>query len=195
MRVSTSIGMVAPETNNGKRQQFQSRGRELTSALATNSDAAALAALHNAVAEDLTSRFGQGMWSSRHSERGVLNNLPNSKFSKILLARVGENIVASLRLATKKPWAIDVSYFSAAERPLYLTGMAVLPKHQGKGVGRRLLKEAEKLAQDWPAGAIRLDAFDAAVGAGPFYAKSGFREVARVSYKGNPLIYFELLLR
>ena len=134
------------------------------------------------------------MWSWRHTERGVLANLRQPKFSKILMACVDRKIVGSLRLHTKKPWAIDVSYFTPVERPLYLTGMAVLPELQGKGVGRRLLKQAEKLARDWPADAIRLDAFDAAVGAGPFYAKNGFREVARVKYKGDPLIYFELLL-
>ena len=110
------------------------------------------------------------------------------------MACADRKIVGSLRLHTKMPWAIDVSYFTPVERPLYLTGMAVLPELQGKGVGRRLLNEAEQLARDWPADAIRLDAFDAAVGAGPFYAKNGFREVARVKYKGDPLIYFELLL-
>jgi GNAT superfamily N-acetyltransferase len=168
---------------------------KLTFALATNSDALALAALHTSVAADLTRRYGQGRWSSGQTERGVLNDLRKPKFSKILMARAGRNMVASLRLATKKPWAIDVAYFTAVERPLYLTGMAVHPDYQGKGVGRRLLKEADALARDWPADAIRLDAFDAEAGAGSFYAKSGFREVARVKYKGNPLIYFELLLR
>jgi hypothetical protein len=44
------------------------------------------------------------------------------------------------------------------------------------------------------ADAIRLDAYDGAVGAGAFYAKYGFKEVGRVVYRGTPLIYFELLL-
>jgi hypothetical protein len=43
--------------------------------------------------------------------------------------------------------------------------------------------------------AIRLDAYDAEAGAGPFYAKCGFEERGRVVYKGDPLIYYELLLR
>lgn len=168
---------------------------ELSFTLATSSDAAAVAALHNLVGEDLTRRFGEGMWSWRLTERGVLANLRKPNFSKILIACAERKIVGSLRLHTKKPWAIDISYFTPVERPLYLTGMAVLPELQGKGVGRRLLNKAEKLARDWPADAIRLDAFDAAVGAGAFYAKNGFREVARAKYKGNPLTYFELLLR
>jgi GNAT superfamily N-acetyltransferase len=161
----------------------------------TNSDAAALAALHRAVADELTRRFGQGPWSSAPSERAVLAGLRRPKFERILLARSNRRIVGTLRLATKKPWAIDTAYFTAAERPLYLTGMAVHPDLQGKGVGRLLLREAEAVARAWPADAIRLDAFDADAGAGGFYAKCGFREVARVSYKGNPLVYFELVLR
>ncbi len=93
-----------------------------------------------------------------------------------------------------KPWAIDTAYFTAAKKPLYLTGMAVHPNLQRKGVGRLLLKEAEAIARAWPAEAIRLDAFDSAAGAGPFYEKCGFREVAHVIYKKNPLIYFERIL-
>jgi GNAT superfamily N-acetyltransferase len=167
---------------------------KLSFAAATGSDAVALAALHKAVAEHLTSQYGQGPWSSSPTERSVLNNMRKPKFSRTMIARHRSRIVATLRLATKKPWAIDTAYFTAAKRPLYLTGMAVHPDVQGKGVGSLLLKEAEAVARAWPSDAIRLDAFDAKAGAGPFYAKCGYREVARVSYKGNPLVYFELVL-
>jgi ribosomal protein S18 acetylase RimI-like enzyme len=165
-------------------------------AAATNFDASALAALHTAAAEDLTRRFGRGFWSSPPSERAILNELRRPKFSRILVARSGgDRIVGTLRLATKKPWAIDTAYFTKVTRPLYLTGMAVHPEFQRQGIGRLLLKEAEAAARAWPADAIRLDAFDADAGAGAFYAKCGFREVARVTYKQDPLIYFEMILR
>jgi GNAT superfamily N-acetyltransferase len=167
---------------------------KLSFAIATNTDAAELAAVHAAASEDLTRRFGPGFWSSPPSERGILANMRLPKFSRILIARSNRRIIGTLRLATKKPWAIDIAYFTPAERPLYLTGMAVLPNHQRKGIGRQLMKEAESMARAWPADAIRLDAFNAAAGAGPFYAKCGLREVARVTYKNDPLIYFELAL-
>ena len=167
---------------------------KLSFATATESDAPELAALHSAVAEDMTKRFGPGFWSSSPSERGILANMRNPKFSRTLIARSGRHIAGALRLHTKKPWAIDTAYFTAAKQALYLTGMAVRPKLQRKGVGRLLLKEAEAIARAWPADAIRLDAFDSAAGAGDFYAKCGFREVARVVYKGNPLLYFELMV-
>ena len=166
---------------------------KLIFAAAKNSDAAELSALHTAVAEDLTRQFGQGFWSSAPTERALLWELKRPKFSRTLIARADGRIVATLRLATKKPWAIDTAYFTVAKRPLYLTGMAVHPGLQRKGIGRRLLKKAAAMARDWPADAIRLDAFDAAAGAGGFYTKCGFREVARVTYKKDPLVYFEMV--
>ena len=167
---------------------------KLVFAAATHSDAAVLAALHRAVAEDLTRRFGRGFWSSSPTERGVLSTLRKPTFSRILIARANRRVIGTLRLATKKPWAIDTAYFTPASRPLYLTGMAVDPDFQRQGVGRLLLKEAEAAARAWPANAIRLDAFKAEAGAGAFYAQYGFREVARVTYKRDPLVYFEMLL-
>jgi GNAT superfamily N-acetyltransferase len=102
--------------------------------------------------------------------------------------------VATLRLAAKKPWAIDTSYFAAYRKPLYLLGMAVKPAKQRCGIGRRCLEEAAKVARTWPADAIRLDAFDADAGAGGFYARCGYTQVGRISYRNTPLIYYELLL-
>ncbi len=69
-----------------------------------------------------------------------------------------------------------------------------LPDRQRRGIGRQLVEEAKAVAQAWPSDAIRLDAYDSDAGAGPFYAKCGFREVGRKTYRGVPLVYFELML-
>jgi hypothetical protein len=45
-----------------------------------------------------------------------------------------------------------------------------------------------------PADALRLDAYDGAAGAGEFYARCGFQERGRVTYKGNPLVSYERLV-
>jgi GNAT superfamily N-acetyltransferase len=158
---------------------------------ATNSDVAAITALKTAVANRLTQEFGHGHWSSCPTEKSVLRYIDSSR---VLVARSRKKIIGTLRLATKKPWAIDTNYFTPVKRPLYLLDMAVDPKRQQQGIGRRLLDQARIVAQAWPAQAIRLDAYDAAAGAGDFYAKCGFREVGRVTYRGTPLIYFELLI-
>jgi len=158
---------------------------------ATSGDAPALAALHNAAAGALTARFGEGHWSSYVSERGVVLS---QQHARVRVGRSGQRTLTALRLATKKPWAIDVSYFTPVKRPLYLTGMAVSVAHQGQGLGRLALADARAVATAWPADAIRLDAYDAAAGAGSFYARCGFTERGRVSYRGQPLVYYELLL-
>jgi GNAT superfamily N-acetyltransferase len=114
--------------------------------------------------------------------------------SLYLVARQGSDLVATLRLVSKKPWSIDPSFFTKVRRPLYLLDMAVLPGLQRQGVGRQLLAEAIPVARAWPADAIRLDAYDAPAGAGEFYARNGYREVARASYRKTPLIYYERVL-
>jgi len=164
---------------------------KLSFSIAEQTDAPALAALHTAVAEDLTRRHGRGPWSSVTTEKGVRFGMRNAR---VVVARKGQTIVGTLHLPTKKPWAIDVSYFTPVKKALYLTHMAVIPAMQRQGIGRRLQEEAVKQARAWPAEAIRLDAFDADAGAGAFYAKCGFREVGRVTYRKAPLIYFELVL-
>lgn len=168
----------------------------LSFAIATATDAPAIAELRNAATARLNRDFGEGHWSSMVSEKGVLRGiLANPTTSRVLLARTRDQVVATLRLATKKPWAIDTAYFSPARKPLYLVDMAVAPQYQRLGIGRQLLEEALHRVPAWPADAVRLDAYDAEAGAGGFYATCGFHEVGRVKYRETPLIYFEKLMR
>jgi GNAT superfamily N-acetyltransferase len=160
--------------------------------LAAPDDAVAIAVVRNAAADALTREFGQGHWSGQTSERGVRAGM--AKHSKVYVARRRGTIVATLLLQTKKPWAIDTAYFTPCKKPLYLMAMAVDPKLQGTGLGRACMDGARIATADWPADAIRLDAYDAEAGAGGFYAKCGFREVGRVVYRTVPLVYYELVL-
>jgi GNAT superfamily N-acetyltransferase len=159
---------------------------------ATPARAPAIAALRNAAADYLTKQYGKGYGSGQCSDRGVLSDM--NRGGAVYVARIGTMLVGTMTLGTRKPWAIDSLYFASSKAPLYLTNMAVTPAHQRTGVGRALLEEAARIATRWPADAIRLDAFDADSGAGPFYAKCGFREVGRKSYRTVPLIYYEMLI-
>jgi len=158
---------------------------------ATFDDAGTIAALQTRVAEDLTRRHGVGHWSAPVTEQNVARGIASST---VLIGRDEGVIVGTLRLVTKKPWAIDPAYFAAVRRPLYLLSMAVEPARQRTGIGTRLLAEARVVGAQWPADAIRLDAYDSAAGAGSFYAKCGYREAGRLTYRSVPLRYFELLL-
>jgi len=157
---------------------------------ATLKDVPVIAALQNAAAGALTARYGKGHWSSVVTERGAELAL---RHARVRVGRSDRHLLTVSRLATKKPWAIDVSYFTHVKRPLYLTSMAVSVAHQSQGLGRLALEDACAVTRSWPADAIRLDAYDARAGAGQFYFKCGFQERGRVVYKGNPLVYYELL--
>ncbi len=154
-------------------------------------DIPGIAALRQAVAEHLTRTFGRGHWSSGGTESGVVRDLATPG---LFVVRDEVGLVATLRLAAKKPWAIDPAYFAASQAPLYLTSMAVNPDRQRRGIGRACMAAALQVARDKTADAVRLDAYDAPAGAGGFYEKCGFRPVARIVYRETPLIYYELLL-
>ena len=159
--------------------------------LATPADVDAIVRLRAAVAEDLTRRYGRGHWSSVGSERTVLRDI---RSSRVLLAWDGNVTVGTTRLATKRPWAIDPKYFTHCSKALYMTDMAVAPTWQRLGVGRRCLEQARLIASEWPAEAIRLDAYDGPAGAGDFYAKCGYVERGRVSFRSTKLVYYEMML-
>ncbi|HUB52316.1 MAG TPA: GNAT family N-acetyltransferase [Terracidiphilus sp.] len=159
--------------------------------LATPDDVADLIALNAAVNERFRTRFGEGYWISKATEKGTLFTM---RRAKVYVARYRNKLVARVNLTSRKPWAIDTKYFTPCARPLYIIGISVDPSLQGTGVGRQCIDEAVRIAREWPADAIRLDAWAEAVGAGEFYRKCGFREVGRATYHIAPLIYFEMLL-
>ncbi|HRI20238.1 MAG TPA: GNAT family N-acetyltransferase [Panacibacter sp.] len=164
----------------------------LSFSAAAPEDAGAIAALSNATAQRLTSLYGKGHWSYQCTEKAVLYGMKGN--SRMLIAKHEDLLVGTLHLVTKKPWAIDVLYFTSVQQPLYLIGMAVHPDWQHKGIGRYMLQQIIPEVITWPAQSIRLDAYDNAAGAGEFYRKCGYTERGRALYKNNPLIYFELLV-
>jgi GNAT superfamily N-acetyltransferase len=163
--------------------------RGLTFATATMDDAEELAALRNSVRDDFAQRFGIG--GPNTTARGPLSDM---RHGQILIARFKRAIVGSVVLVRKKPWAIDVSYFTPAARPVYVISMNTLPAMQHKGIGSRLMKHAIVTAKAEGHDTVRLDAFDAAHGAGAFYLKCGFAPRGRATYRDSPLFYFEWLL-
>lgn len=70
----------------------------------------------------------------------------------------------------------------------------VSPELQRSGIGRQLIDRVKAMAKEWPVDAIRLDAYDGAAGAGPFYKKCGFKKLGHTVYRGVPLVYFEFVL-
>ena len=159
--------------------------------LATTADIAAIVQLRLAIDAEQARRFGDDRWSTTINERSVARGL---KSSRTLVATRSGRIVAAVRMETKKPWAIDLAYFTPAYPAVYLHDVNVHPRLQGTGIGRLLLERAREAAGEWPVEAIRVDTYDGAAGAAPFYEKCGFTEVGRKVYRGVPLVYLELVL-
>ncbi len=155
---------------------------------ATPADAPAVLELRERTAAHLAAQHGRKRRPSRATVRSVLWEMRRGDV--IWVVRKGRALVASLVLGTRKPFSIDAAYFAPAANPLYLTAMNVAPEEQRTGLGRRCLEDVKIIARALPADAVRLDAFDRDDGAGGFYLKCGFREVARIRYRGTPLIYF-----
>jgi ribosomal protein S18 acetylase RimI-like enzyme len=143
-----------------------------------------------AAADRLTRDFGEGHWSAHTNEASVLRDIAASR---VRVVRDSSGIVGTLTLQKKKPWAIDLTYFTPCAKVLYLINMAVAPDRQRSGVGRALLDDALTVVRSVPADAIRLDAYDCDAGAAGFYRKCGYTEVGGKSYRGVPLLYFELM--
>ena len=158
---------------------------------AVAADAPALFALRRSIAEDQTRRFGRGRWSAAGTENGVARGIAKSR---VLIVRAGSEIVGSLRLDARKPWAIDLRAFTPVEKAIYVHDVMVRPDRQQRGIGRTLVLAAKEAALSSGAGALRLSAYDAEAGAGGFYLRCGFVEAGRAVYRNVPLVYYELLL-
>ena len=154
-------------------------------------DAPHLLRIRRSAGAALTRDHGKGPWSLGATERGIAREIAGGT---ALVADAGSGPLGMLLLGRRRPWAIDQGYFTPAVLPLYLTSMAVDPVVQRRGVGRALIAAAADRARTAGADAIRLDAYDAPAGAGGFYAACGFAAVGRVTYRGTPLGYYELLL-
>jgi GNAT superfamily N-acetyltransferase len=170
----------------------RSAALNLSFRLAGEADSEAILELRLAVDRDQQRRFGRARWTMAVTENSVARAL---RTSRVLLATRHGAVVAALRMEQKKPWAIDLAYFTPACAAVYLHDVNVAPMLQRQGIGRRLVERAMVAARDWPAEAIRVDAYDGPSGGGPFYARCGFTEVGRTIYRGVPLVYFEMLLK
>jgi ribosomal protein S18 acetylase RimI-like enzyme len=153
-------------------------------------DASQLVALRATVARDMNRQHGEGGWSAIPGKATVLRQI---RASRVFVARLANDIVGTVRLTPAKSLVFDSSGFTPVSSALYVLGLAVAPAARHLGVGRRLMDAAKAAVPAWPADALWLDAYDSAVGAGPFYRRCGFREVRRATFNGVSLIYFEWL--
>jgi ribosomal protein S18 acetylase RimI-like enzyme len=158
--------------------------------LATEADIQALLELRLAIEADQAERFGDDRYATTISEISVARSL---KASRVLVATRRGRIVGLVSMGTKKPWAVDLKYFTPACKAVYLYNVDVSPELQQSGIGRQLIDRVKVMAKEWPVDAIRLDAYDGAAGAGSFYKKCGFKKLGHKVYRSVPLVYYEFV--
>ncbi len=155
-------------------------------------DVALVRGILDAAASDLTTRFGQGHWSTvrttetlqKYAGDGVLH-----------IVEADGVPIGTLRLTDRKIGFYKKEWFARPQDPAaYLMDMAVHPNHQRTGMGRRSMALAEGVARRAGLRAIRLDAYAGAAGAGGFYKKCGYALVHVGEMRGVALEYFEKLL-
>ena len=75
------------------------------------------------------------------------------------------------------------TFFNREEKRLYVTSLYLVPGREGKGIGRRLLREAEERAAEVRADSLWIGVMVQNRGALHFYLKVGFRFVREEPFK------------
>ncbi len=94
----------------------------------------------------------------------------------LLLAWYGPAVIARLPRLARAGKALD----DLRDRDFYLSHIAVLPEHRGRGAGRELLLAGEERAFRGGARRMVLDVEEGAEGALAFYARLGYRLDSRI---------------
>ena len=111
---------------------------------ASEADIPALLELRLAIDADQAERFGDERYTTTITEKSVARNLKSSR--TVVASRRGR-IVGGVRIETKKPWAIDLEYFTPVRKAVYLHDVNVHPDLQRSGIGRQLLNRVTVVAK------------------------------------------------
>lgn len=121
--------------------------------------------------------------SSFASMDGVID--PPSSAHRLTLASLASKAQSEIAFAAIEGGRIVACVFCRPEPGfLYIGKLAVAPDHQRKGLGRRLLAVAEKIAHERQLPALRLETRIELTGNHAAFAKWGFVKTAENSHSG-----------
>jgi ribosomal protein S18 acetylase RimI-like enzyme len=159
-------------------------------------DADDLVALIDAAAAALTAKLGPGYWSKRASLRRMRERITDSDPAMIekawFVAEQGGVVVAVIALATRPFRSWKKQLWARPDQPaLGVFDLAVHPAAQRRGVGRALMRFAERTARTRGLPWVRLDAFAENPESNAFYRGIGYDERGEVSASGVALVLYE----
>jgi GNAT superfamily N-acetyltransferase len=163
---------------------------------AQDSDVDDLVSLIDAAALALTEKLGPGFWSKRASPRRMRERIADSDPGLIekawfVACEEGE-LVGVIALATRPFRVWKRALWACPEEPaLGVFDLAVHPHDWRRGVGRALMRFAERTARARGLGWVRLDAFAENPWSNAFYDGIGYHRRGEVSASGVPLVLYE----
>jgi ribosomal protein S18 acetylase RimI-like enzyme len=157
----------------------------------TRADGSGLRALYRAVAADLRAK-GVRQWDRFYPNRWIIGGdvRRGAAFGIREEGRIVGAVVVDRRQSGKYaglPWS------DRSGNPACVHRLAVHPAHQGRGIGKSLLRYAEEQARRAGCTSIRLDVYSANPGAVAMYRRAGYAEVGTVRFpmREAPYLVFE----
>ncbi len=163
---------------------------DLTIALATASDLAAVMALVERVIDAMRSH-GIDQWDDVYPTLDWFT--ADVEAETLWIAKDADGRVAGVCVVNEyqDPEYADVEWSWNAERVAVVHRLMVDPGAQGRGVARRLMAEAERVAVARGCSVVRLDAFSKNPRALSLYAGLGYRDAGEVLLRKGPFRVFE----
>ncbi len=160
--------------------------------LAADTDAESVRAIHAAVAEEVTSRLGQGYWSKQPKLERVREAIRKTNGSVYLLEDE-KDVIGTVTVSTKPAHFWRKRMWREPDAPaLCVYGLAVLPEKYRTGAGTQLMRFCESLARSLGLRYVRLDAFEANPASNGFYLSLGFEVRGSLVVGGVALTLYEL---
>ncbi|MBM3290440.1 MAG: GNAT family N-acetyltransferase [Candidatus Hydrogenedentes bacterium] len=156
-----------------------------------------LYALIEVCGEDMWRRLGLDHWKPP-TPKDVFREYARTK--EVFAVRDGEGLVATFTIGFDPPEPYPPSsWVDAAHRAVYLNKLAVHPRAQGRGLGRRCMETVERLARERGCDTVRFDALTRNAPLLAFYDRLGYaRRGAMYVYdeiaRGWDIVLYEKVL-
>jgi GNAT superfamily N-acetyltransferase len=156
-----------------------------------------LHAILEACGLDMQARLGLAHWVPAYPLELMQQD---AESSSVYAVRQGQRAIATFTIHSQAPGYYDLSIWQQPEaKALYVHRLAVLPAHQGQGIGRWCMDQVIQLARIGEYRAVRLDAYDKHLALHAFYRHLGYQErgafrLVTQRYGETGGVYFEKVL-
>ena len=141
------------------------------------------------------SQQGMKHWQGAHTKERVMKRIRDKE---VYILYENNLPVATITLSPIPPFYYgedDKKFWKEKNAPaVHISGLAVLPNHQGRGLATELLNFAEEKAKDGNIGYIRFDAVSYYMQLNKFYLGRGYRIVGKRMTDNVASNFFEKIL-